>query len=105
MEQVDMKSQFGDCNPAAVDFLEKLIQFDPDKRMTVEQALAHPYLESYHVESVEPNHSSPLNFSFERENDLDNLRILISDLNYSKEYYYLVSNSFGFNKHSNCKNG
>ena len=79
MEQVDMKSQFGDCNPAAVDFLEKLIQFDPDKRMTVEQALAHPYLESYHVESVEPNHSSPLNFSFERENDLDNLRILISD--------------------------
>ena len=79
MEHVDMKAQFGDCNPTAVDFLEKLIQFDPDKRMTVEQALAHPYLESYHIESDEPNHSSPLNFYFERENSLENLRILISD--------------------------
>lgn len=28
--------------------LEKLLTFDPALRITVEQALAHPYLEAYH---------------------------------------------------------
>jgi len=28
--------------------LEKLLKFDPAERITVEEALAHPYLEAYH---------------------------------------------------------
>ena len=28
--------------------LEKLLKFDPAQRITVEEALAHPYLEAYH---------------------------------------------------------
>ena len=35
------------CN-AALDLLEKLLTFDPMARITVEQTLKHPYLESYH---------------------------------------------------------
>ncbi|KAG1884071.1 hypothetical protein F4604DRAFT_1734703 [Suillus subluteus] len=31
----------------AVDFLTKILTFDPKKRITGEEALAHPYLEAY----------------------------------------------------------
>ena len=33
---------------SALDLLEKLLTFDPAARITVEEALAHPYLEAYH---------------------------------------------------------
>lgn len=36
------------ANPLAIDLLDKMLQFDPSKRVTVEQALAHPYLSQLH---------------------------------------------------------
>ncbi|KAG1862745.1 hypothetical protein DFJ58DRAFT_725230 [Suillus subalutaceus] len=35
------------ANPLAVDFLAKTLTFDPKKRITVEEALAHPSIEAY----------------------------------------------------------
>lgn len=37
----------------AIDLLTKLLEFDPAKRITVEEALAHPYLNAYHDEDDE----------------------------------------------------
>jgi len=37
----------------AVDLLEKLLVFDPDKRLTAAEALKHPYFEIYHNEEEE----------------------------------------------------
>ena len=37
----------------ALDLLDKLLTFNPNKRITVEQALAHPYLEQYYDPSDE----------------------------------------------------
>ncbi|TFY57897.1 hypothetical protein EVG20_g8365 [Dentipellis fragilis] len=45
---------FPNANPLALDFLTKTLTFDPKKRITVEQALAHPYLEAYHDPEDEP---------------------------------------------------
>ncbi|CAG8669486.1 2176_t:CDS:2, partial [Racocetra fulgida] len=41
------------CYSLALDLLEKLLKFDPAARITVEQALAHPYLAAYHDEEDE----------------------------------------------------
>eukprot|EP01035_Chromulina_nebulosa_P020925 gene20925-27122_t len=34
----------------AIDLLEKMLQFHPDDRITVEQALQHPYLRDFHLQ-------------------------------------------------------
>ncbi len=43
----DFSRFFAEATPLAVDLLEKLLVLDSDKRLTVEQALAHPYLANY----------------------------------------------------------
>jgi len=45
---------FPNANPLAIDFLTKTLTFDPKKRITTEEALAHPYLEAYHDPEDEP---------------------------------------------------
>jgi len=35
---------FSGANPHAIDLLKKMLTYDPEDRITVENALAHPYL-------------------------------------------------------------
>lgn len=42
------KLLFPKANPLACDLLEIMLSFNPHKRATVEECLAHPYLESLH---------------------------------------------------------
>lgn len=54
---------FPNANPLAIDFLTKTLTFDPKKRISVEDALAHPYLEAYHDPDDEPE-APPLDPEF-----------------------------------------
>lgn len=47
-------SQAPDVNPLLIDLIEQLLVFNPAKRITVENALAHPYLDIYHDPEDEP---------------------------------------------------
>jgi serine/threonine protein kinase len=54
------------ANPLALDLLEKMLAFDPSKRITVEDALKHPYLSTLHCSEDEPVHpAGKYDFSFE----------------------------------------
>lgn len=43
----------------ALDLLDKMLTFNPHKRIEVEQALAHPYLEQYYDPSDEVRVHAP----------------------------------------------
>lgn len=44
---------FEECPPEAIDLLRKLLIYDPTKRLTVTEVLAHPYLRKFHNEAEE----------------------------------------------------
>ena len=48
-----LKSVVPGVSPDALDLMTKLLQFDPDKRLTVDEALQHKYLEAFHKEDEE----------------------------------------------------
>ena len=53
-KKIPMKAMFPKTSDLALDLLEKLLAFNPVKRITVEDALRHPYLEPYHDPEDEP---------------------------------------------------
>jgi len=54
------------ANPLALDLLEKMLEFNPAKRISVEDALAHPYFKSLHLPKKEVTCTTPFDFEFER---------------------------------------
>ena len=65
--RVDFQKVYPEAEPDAVDLIDKMLVFDPASRITVEEALSHPYLASLHDVSDEPSASGPFEFSFEGE--------------------------------------
>jgi len=54
MKPKDFKVVFEGANPLAIDLLERMLDLDPDTRITAEGALAHPYLVQYADPEDEP---------------------------------------------------
>ncbi|KAH6562098.1 hypothetical protein BASA50_004168 [Batrachochytrium salamandrivorans] len=78
MKKVPWINLYPKATPVAVDLLEKLLSFDPALRITVEEALAHPYLEAYHDSEDEPIHPSPCDFSFESIESIEDIKHIIA---------------------------
>ncbi|WJX44243.1 Mitogen-activated protein kinase ntf6 [Trifolium repens] len=80
--------RFPDISPLAIDLAEKMLVFDPSKRITVEEALNHPYMSSLHEINEEPVCPSPFVFDFEQatlnEEDIKEL-IWKESLNFCQE--------------------
>ena len=77
MDKRDFRKYFVGTSGLAIDLLEKMLELDPDKRITAEEALAHRYLQQYADPDDEPV-SEPYDQSFE-EKDLtvDEWKVLV----------------------------
>uniref|UniRef100_A0A7S4KBV7 Protein kinase domain-containing protein n=1 Tax=Odontella aurita TaxID=265563 RepID=A0A7S4KBV7_9STRA len=53
------------ASPEALDLLSKMLVVKPEDRLTVEQALEHPYLKDLHSQMEEPSCIHPFDGSFE----------------------------------------
>ncbi|CRK25369.1 hypothetical protein BN1723_003275 [Verticillium longisporum] len=67
-ERQPLKNKFKNADPSAIDLLEKMLVFDPKKRITATEALSHDYLSPYHDPTDEPVAEEKFDWSF---NDAD----------------------------------
>ena len=63
----DFNELFRGANEQAIDLIKKMLTFDPDRRITIDQALAHPYMERLHFEDDEPTGEPVSDFDFDFE--------------------------------------
>jgi len=56
---------YPNAHPQALDLLERMLTFNPNNRITVEDALAHPYLEQYYDPNDEPVAQEPFRLDME----------------------------------------
>lgn len=67
-ERVPFSQRFAGQDAQSIDLLERMLVFDPRKRITATEALAHPYLSPYHDPTDEPVAPEKFDWSF---NDAD----------------------------------
>lgn len=79
MPKKTFPSLFPNANPDALDLLDKMLAFDPSSRISVEEALEHPYLQIWHDASDEPICPTTFNFEFEVIDDVGEMRRYILD--------------------------
>lgn len=90
----DFETIFPDADNQAIDLLTKMLKFDPYKRISVDEALEHPYLKELHLAEDEPNSEqvSRFDFMFEEyeEISIENMRkfILEEILLYHDDNHY-----------------
>lgn len=77
MPKKPFQSLFPSANPDALDLLDRMLAFDPSSRISVEQALEHPYLQIWHDASDEPDCPTTFNFDFEVIDDVGEMRKMI----------------------------
>ena len=54
-ENQNVLQLFPNASEHAVDLLRRLLEFNPEKRITAEEALRHPYLAQFHNPADEPS--------------------------------------------------
>eukprot|EP01129_Flabellula_baltica_P005489 TRINITY_DN1994_c1_g1_i1.p1 TRINITY_DN1994_c1_g1~~TRINITY_DN1994_c1_g1_i1.p1 ORF type:complete len:520 (+),score=142.89 TRINITY_DN1994_c1_g1_i1:26-1585(+) len=77
-----LASMYPQCDETAIDFMERCFKFNPSERMTVEEALSHPYLEDFRDTDEEILASKKINIPIE-----DNVRQKTED--YKRALYKL----------------
>ena len=65
--RVSLRMVYPSANPLAIDLIDKMLVFNPRKRISVSEALEHPYLAMLHDENLEPVAPSPFTSNFEDE--------------------------------------
>ncbi|GLE02382.1 hypothetical protein PINS_up011220 [Pythium insidiosum] len=57
-----------DVNPLAIDLLRQMLVFNPEKRISVDAALRHPYLATF-FDAADLSPAAPMDFSFDLPDD------------------------------------
>lgn len=63
----DLNAIFKGANPDAIDLIRRMLTFDPLKRITIDEALEHPYMSQLHFPDDEPTTDLVSAFDFDFE--------------------------------------
>ncbi|KAI5954233.1 tmk1 [Candida jiufengensis] len=75
LRKLKLQNVSTEINPLCIDLLEKMMLFNPEKRITVDEALKHPYLANYHDPLDEPTTTLIPLQEFEFDIEKSNLNI------------------------------
>ena len=64
-QKINLSEIIPSANKLALDLLDKMLDLNPIRRITVEEALKHPYLEQLHEPEDEPTFEGEIDFTFE----------------------------------------
>jgi mitogen-activated protein kinase 1/3 len=76
---------YKNANPLCLDLLEKMLVFNPHERITVEEALQHPYLKQLHNPQTEYACVEPFNFDFEK---IDMTKSVLREFMWEEIYFF-----------------
>lgn len=93
-KKIPWRAMFPSSSDLALDLLERLLAFNPAKRISVEDALKHPYLEPYHDPDDEPT-APVIPESFF---DFDRVKDTLSKEELKREYLILANLDYDTNQ-------
>jgi len=68
--KINFKTKFPGCSEESLDLLQKMLIFDPNKRITVNECLEHPFFKDIRDPNKEEEANFNLEFEFENDNNL-----------------------------------
>lgn len=93
-------------NPLALDLLEKMLTFNPKNRISVDEALAHPYLKDLHDPKIEVVCEKPWNHDFEADLADNNLtKERLQEFMWDELYHFRPALKGKIGRGRNCKKG
>jgi serine/threonine protein kinase len=92
--KVPLQELIPNAPPEILDLLDKMLDLNAFRRITVEEALKHPFLASLHEEEDEPVFTGTIDFSFEVDTTLDLVkiqRLIMKEIAFYNPAYYELS--------------
>jgi len=73
---VDLQTRYPGTSAIGIDLLKKMLQFNANKRITLAEALSHPFLADVRQRGLERTHANgPVVLAFESETELDEMKL------------------------------
>ena len=85
---IPLRTLFSNASDSALNLLNHMLQYSPENRITVHQALNHPYLQIWHDPRDEPVCLEKVSFEFEKYNHEEILEQLVEER--VNEFRYIV---------------